>query len=749
MMRAGVGDGNASRGGRFIAPRPGEGLALRPGVLERLSAPAMRVGVVTAPAGYGKTSHAAAWAARDDRPAAWIDLETGHDDALVLLTDLVAALTAVTDFHRDDLPAGGATMDQYATGVAAALGRAVRACTVPFVLVLDDVHRLSDVSATDLVGSLVSNVPAGSAVVLVGRACLLGDLHRVRVDSTVVEIGADDLALDAPGVALVLSGMGVDASAEQADRVAAETEGWPVGVRLAGLASLSDGQDYDPGTLALSGRESTVSDYLDSEWLWGLTEDERDVLTRVSPLDWLSGPLCDEVLDRHDAGEVLHHIVRNRLLLIPLDRREGAYRMHGLLRDALEADFERTDPRGVRRVHQKASAWFEAAGDVDRAVRHAVAADDLDRAERLVVEHTPSLYTRGNYRTIERWVESLPRDRVVRDPALCLCAALTALGLGRGDTLSIWLRLGEHAAASSPEADPVARLCLLDLRSTTTIGPARPALEAAAAAYRGLPPGIWHAASCLAYGGWSWTAGEEGAIEVLTEGAEEAAVHGAPALEAYCSALLALIAYTERDPARAWPLVARARQVAADHRLERAPGLAMVSAMQALASASTGDPRTAVDSWQRARTQIAQLEVVSGWANVQTRVALVHASLLLGDRLGAETMLREAREFLVRQPDATRAHQQIAALEELVQNTRRHSATGSSALTTAELRVLHYLPTNLSLAEIGTRLYVSRYTVKTHCGSIYRKLGVGSRSEAVEAARHAGLLNAGGPADVV
>jgi LuxR family maltose regulon positive regulatory protein len=454
-------------------------------------------------------------------------------------------------------------------------------------------------------------------------------------------------------------------------------------------------------------------------------------------------------LDRHDAGEVLHHIFRNRLLLLPLDRRAGAYRMHGLLRDALEAKFERIDPQGVRLVHQRASAWLETAGDIDRAVRHAVAADDFDRAEQLVVEHTPSLYTNGNYTTIGRWVESLPCDRVVRDPALCLCAALTALGLDRGDALSVWLRLGEHAAESSSEADPVARLCLLDLRSTTSIGPVRPALEDAAAAYQGLPPGIWHAASCLAYGGWSWTAGDDSAIEVLTEGAEEAAVHGAPALEAYCSVLLAMIAYTERDLARAWPLVARARRVAADHGLERAPGMAMVSAMHALASASTGDPEAAGDSWQRARTQLAQLEVVSGWANVQTRVALAHTSLLLGDRIGAETMLREAHEFLVRQPDATRAHQQIAGLEELVQHMRRHSTTGSSALTTAELRVLHYLPTNLGLAEIGTRLYVSRYTVKTHCGSIYRKLGVGSRSEAVEMARHAGLLDAEGPADIV
>jgi LuxR family maltose regulon positive regulatory protein len=735
-------------GGRFAAPEPADGLVLRPTVLEQLGAPAMRVGVVTAPAGYGKSSHVASWVAGDGRRVAWVDLEAGHDDALVLLTALVGALMSVTDFRGDGLPSGGATAGQYATGVAAALGRAVRACTVPFVLVLDDVHQLNDVSANDLVGALVSHVPAGSAVVLVGRACFVSDISRLRVDSTMVEIGVQDLALDATATGLVLAGMGVEGSDALASRVAAETEGWPVGVRLAGMAALAGGSGGDVGSLVLSGREPGVSGYLDAEWLWGLTDDERDVLTRVSPLEWLSGPLCNEVLDRDDAGDVLHRIVRDRLLLIPLDRRGDAFRMHGLLRDALRAELERSDPRGARRVHERASVWFASAGESDRAVRHAVAAEDFDRAAQLVVEHTPSLYTNGNYTTIQSWVDALPRDQVLRSPALCLSAALTAMGLGRGDALALWLRLGEHAAESSPEVDPVSRLCLLELRSTTTVGPVGPALEHAAAAYWGLPPGIWHAASCLAYGGWCWAAGDDNAVKVLTEGSEEAAVLGAPALEAYCCVLLAMISYAEGDPARAWPLATRARRVAADHGLVRAPGMAMISAMHALASASTGDPQAARENVQLSRTQLAMLEVASGWANVQTRIALAHTSLLLGDRIGAETMLREAKEFLIRQPDAARTHQQIKVLEEHLQHSRHHSGSGSSALTTAELRVLHYLPTNLSLAEIGARLYVSRYTVKTHCGSIYRKLDVGARSDAVVAARRAGLLEAEGPAAV-
>jgi LuxR family maltose regulon positive regulatory protein len=210
--------------------------------------------------------------------------------------------------------------------------------------------------------------------------------------------------------------------------------------------------------------------------------------------------------------------------------------------------------------------------------------------------------------------------------------------------------------------------------------------------------------------------------------------------------MLGMIAFADDDTARARTYALRARQVAVEHGLEGA-GMAVVNAVCALAAASTGDPQAARTDWNSARAKLALLKDLSGWANVQTRVALAHTSLLLGDRTGAETLLREARQFLVEQPDATRAIHDVAKLEELVGHLRRHASIGSSALTTAELRVLHYLPTNLSLAAISDRLYVSRYTIKTHCESIYRKLNVSSRADAVVAARHIGLLHYGDPAD--
>ena len=321
-----------------------------------------------------------------------------------------------------------------------------------------------------------------------------------------------------------------------------------------------------------------------------------------------------------------------------------------------------------------------------------------------------------------------------------MSATLAAMGLGDVGAVKVWLRLGEAAVAAAPDLDPMAELGLLYLQATTNTGAARPARDAAERAHEGLPPGIWHAGSCLALGAWAWALGEDAATEVIQEGIDEAAVLGAPVLEAYCSAVRSMMAHTQGDAAASRSLARRARRLATENGLERIPGMAIVNAQHSLVAAAAGEAEAALADWQLARSQLALLRDLSGWANVLARLALANASLLIGDRLGAETMLREARDFQVRQPDAVRTAAQLEHLEHLVALLRSRDASGASSLTTAELRVLHYLPTNLSLAEIAGRVYVSRYTVKTHCESIYRKLGVRSRSEAVDTARSLGLI---------
>ena len=170
------------------------------------------------------------------------------------------------------------------------------------------------------------------------------------------------------------------------------------------------------------------------------------------------------------------------------------------------------------------------------------------------------------------------------------------------------------------------------------------------------------------------------------------------------------------------------------------PNLAAVTAMSAHVEARAGDPLAAKADMLLTRRNLSYITGMGAWVNVQARLSLAHTCLLLSDRAGARTLVDEAARYLRAQPDATSSHARLQELEESLEAARYALPLGPSSLTTAELGVLHFLPTNLSLADIAQRLYVSRNTAKSHAAAIYRKLGVSSRSDAVNVAREAGLL---------
>jgi LuxR family maltose regulon positive regulatory protein len=407
----------------------------------------------------------------------------------------------------------------------------------------------------------------------------------------------------------------------------------------------------------------------------------------------------------------------------------------------LLARSERAHDDRRRAVERRASAWYEDAGDIDRAIRYALGANDGARAEWLVTQHGPRRLTTGHAGTVRRWIEMFPQTLVAESAPLCVMAAAVAISLGEADTALTWLDFARQAAETAGTDHDQTRSVVRALRSVTVTRVDADELAEAARAYDDLKPGIWHALACWGYGWLSFATGDdESAARLLAEGAAEAHVAGAPTIEAQCRASSAVLCWESGDREQATASARAARTILRDHGWDNLPTLVLATAMSALVEAADGNPAASNADIALTRRNLVYMRAVATWSNVQCRLALARASLVLGDRVGARIFIDEAEQMVAQMPIAGRSNDQLAELRERLDRSASSLPHGPSSLTSAELRVLHFLPTNLTLTEIAQRLYVSRNTAKTHAAAVYRKLGVSSRGEAVELARAVGLL---------
>ncbi len=699
--------------------------------------------MVSAPAGYCKTAHVANWAEHCGRPVAWIDLERHDNDPQVLLARLTAMLRGVEHEALTERARPSESAAPLETVAIPEFGHVVSRCDGSFVLVLDDLHTVDNAMALDLITTLAHRVNARSTVVLIGRSTPPPSFAAMSMDPGFVIISMEDLALDSTAARSVTDAVGWHPDDDELDQLVTATDGCPVGIRLAAMTH--HGADDRPGPSArpTRARHRLVADFVHEKWLRELPADDVEFLRNVSGLGSLSGGLCDQLLGRSDSGEVLERLRTSSHLVIPLDYWGGEYRLHRMLDNVLDGDTQRTAPDAKRRIAAHASVWFERNDDPDGAIRQALRADDIDRAVDLVERHAEQYQTNGAAPTVDQWMALLPRDRVFASSQICLMSAVLAMVRGQVDEVSTWLRLAEQAALdpAANTTDPRFALKLAALRSALSTGDVDDARADAERAYSGLGPGRWHALACLARGQWHLAIGDtDTALRTLFEGAAEARLLGAPTLEASCLAGLGFGFASQGDWTQARSMVESARRVVTNHDLAWMPTLITVTSMIAWAEATAGDPDIARTEVRTARAHLAHYENIASWANMQSRIALIRACLLLGDQFEARTLLDEAVALVHTRPFTAWAAEQLDQLASALKSARTALPYGPSSLTAAELRMLHFLPTNLTIGGISQRLFVSRNTAKSHATAIYRKLGVSSRGEAVEMARRTGLL---------
>ncbi|HEY1105978.1 MAG TPA: LuxR C-terminal-related transcriptional regulator [Agromyces sp.] len=616
------------------------------------------------------------------------------------------------------------------------LATAIEFVAVPFVLVLDDVHEAGSPDCQDVLEVALGRIPAGSQAVMASRH-VPPFLSRLRLGGDVVEIAADHLRLDLDDARRVFEVLDVDAADEVLAQLVAHTEGWPTGITLAALVARDGGDPVEVG-----GDDRFVADYLYRACYSALDADDQAFLRRTALLEHLSAGCCDAVLYRNDSRSRLRELERRGLFLVSVDRRRGEYRYHQLFREFLVAELDRAEPGADVDLHRRAAKWCETHDHVHLAIEHLLAAGDQEQSVRLVTERGLSAYQAGDLAALTRWMEELGDDAIASFPPLVVHAGLRAILAGEAAEADRWARLFDRIEYVGPpefglpqyeSARAMVRVIMWreGLESATT--------DAEYALGEESPSSVWRD-QAMHLVGWTRLLGGDvdGAVEVFEQATAQAELFGNSDTIILSEAELAIIALERGAIADAVTHAGRARRVIAASNMHgyATTMLALaVSARIAIRNRDLESAESLLSSVMRDRGLCTHVMPVFA---VKVRLELARAFASLGRAPTAAHLLQEMDELIRARPGLGTLVGEVAEFRASLEESRE--VLGHSPLTPAELRLLPYLQTHLTIGEIGERLFVSRNTVSSQVGSIYRKLQVTTRGAAVERAGELGLL---------
>jgi LuxR family transcriptional regulator, maltose regulon positive regulatory protein len=698
---------------------------------------------VVAPPGYGKTILLAEWVAQEraaSRNVGWLTLGEYDNEPSIFLTYIAAALDSMEPVDPSIGSALAARGSRVLAVAVPRLASEIHRHRRPGVLVFDDVHRLTDRTCLDALAALLELLPPGFQVAMAGRMTPDLPFGRLRAKRQVLEIGPEQLAFLGEETRTLAARAGFPLPPDQAQALADRTEGWAAAIYLAALAR---GRRELPvaSTEDVSGRETFIADYLRSEFDPILDEQDMILMTRTSILDEVEPALAEVVSGVPDAPSRLARVAQANLLVGRLALPNVSFRYHNLLRDHLHAELEQREPGIVPDLHRRAAAWYQASGRPELAVEHVIASGDLDAAAELVEAVTLRTYQQGHGDRVERWLGTFGDDVFERRPSLAVCGALVHALNGRP---AIAEHLADIVDRTTFEGAPASGMAsFASARSLlrgamVRHGPDSAMADAILAAEAEGPASPWRTMAAQALALAHLMRGEPDKAEaVITEAVRE--VKRGTTHTYFAFALLASLAIARND----WEAAAHYARAAHDGfdlmRFDTVASSALVHAVSARVALHRGDQRHARAELVHAQLVRPLVSYALPSTGVVALLEIGRTYLSLADPAGAGSAVAEAEAILRRRPDLGILGDQVVELRQRSRGSAQALASPST-LTPAELRVLPLLSTHLRYKEIGDRLFVSQHTVKTQANSIYGKLGVSGRSEAVTRAIEIGLL---------
>lgn len=713
---------------KVIAPRAHSDLVSRPRLIGRLTSSGTDVWLLSAAAGYGKTSLAMQALADLNTRTCWLSIDAADNDPVRFWTHVAASVMGpgqAFDQVLGRLSAG--TLDHTADAILHFIEREGTSVT----LVLDDLHEVSNPATLDVLGRIITHPPQNLRVVITTRSDPALPIARLRSHARIVEVRASDLAFTSD------EALGVFSNADRTliDSYVERTEGWATGLRMLEVSGTNDSSHRTDPVITLG-----LADFLATEVLRSLNPDQRLFLIETSILNELDPTLCDEVLGRPGSLTHLRELARQQIFTELVDPVDNSHKYHRLFRDFLRREADELEPARLRELHQRAALSYAKTPNASATITHALAAGDVGLALETIRANYGPYAQAGMLMTVDRWLEEYGRDRCTQDTELRMLAAWVALNTRRYDEIDHWL-IAPSDDNSTPESE-FNRLCVTSHRARH-LGDAELALNLATEAIEvalSSPDETPEASG--GYAAYS-LAGQvlgvfnrdydELCLQIAIDAANDSSIvtaYGSMALEAALSPHRHVEAEALADKALAYttePVLEWFHQ----------PLASILT--KSLVCFANGRLAEAQEMAKRAE-HLAEM----GLEPLMLTRVRCHLAILANEQGHIET----SRQYLRSADAALQETSKPGALTDLVRDTRNRTRfaktrTGADVkLSTRELAVLRLLPHGLTRKQLGEQLFVSENTIKSYLTSLRHKLGVAGRSaDIVDKARRLGLLD--------
>ncbi len=699
-----------------------------------------RLTLVACPAGFGKTTLLSAWYKSETsrRRLAWLTLDERDNDPVVLWSHAIGALRRADP----EVAKLAATFPVVTPVIDLVLPRLVNELDGQgeITLILDDFHRISSEPARASVRWFIEHAPLGLHLVLATRTEPNLPVASLRAHGELLELRAADLRFSREEATAFLNGrLGLDLTTEDVESLVERTEGWPAGLYLAAL-SLQSTADRRAFVRTFGGSNRHVVDFLVTEVLEAHDPPTQALMLHASILERLTGSLCDAVMEQDGSAKVLDALSRSNLFLVPLDDEAGSYRFHHVFAQLLRVELEQREPGLAPTLHRRAYSWHRDHGTTDEAIQHAVAAEAYVEAGELIETFWIRYANTWRYDTVLAWLRKFPEEVVTGEVHLLLVRAWVLSLAARHDeaeqSIAAIERLGDLSVGPLRDGFSSAGASLTMLRASFPWGDVGAQVEHGRRSLELEGPGSpWRALACWASGlGLYFEGNRDEADKWFAEAAALAPASGQWLAGTSSLAYRSQIAGERGRADEQRTLAEAAAQFGREHGTAEAGGTVPLAVGASLAA--RGRPEEALPLIEHGVAQA---------RNFGQPLQVAHALLgqaralgLLGEHKAATAAMADARSVLEECPDPGILAESLSALERPRQI--RRGLSEDAALTPREFGVLKLLRSDLSERDIGRELYVSPYTVHSHVRSIYRKLAVRSRADALERSRDLGIL---------